>query len=119
MGKHSATTGHTSLSQTQLVALRRDGHEAALTGGVFVDPHVISQCEQVLDRRGEDWAASVLGRDISRRSLAVAHRPFLNAGEDHTLVAADRAEDQVAIDHLDPTENGGSGSSSPGVNHQH
>lgn len=103
MGKHSKPdVSATAISEDRLVELRREGKAADREDGPFVDPVVVWQCEAVLDRRGEVWAASVLGRDISRRSLGVAHRPYLFPGEARVLVAADAEEDQVAIGRLDP-----------------
>lgn len=99
MGKHSKPEDITEIPEAWLVELRRESHTA---NSLFVDPHAIAHCERVLDRRGETWAAAVLGRDISRRSIAVSHRPHLNAGEEHTLIAADQEEDRLAIAHLDP-----------------
>lgn len=99
MGKHSKPEDITEIPEPWLVELRRESHNA---NGPFVDPHAIAQCQRVLDRRGETWAAAVLGRELSRRSIAVPHRPYLNAGEEHTLIAADQEEDRLAIAHLDP-----------------
>jgi hypothetical protein len=87
----------TQLPEPQLVELRAEGQSR---WSQFVDSMVLQRCSQVLDRRGECWAASVLGRDISRRSMAVSNRPFLNAGEEYALVAADRAEDNLILDSL-------------------
>ncbi|MBU8820876.1 hypothetical protein KL864_33975 [Mycolicibacterium goodii] len=98
MGKHSKPEDITEIPEPRLVELRRESQTAKRP---FVDPSAIAQCERVLDRRGETWAAAVLGRDISRRSTAVPHRPHLNAGEEHTLIAADQEEDRLAIAHLD------------------
>lgn len=86
------------LSESLLVDLRAEG---IAQRSRFVDPVVIAKCSRVLDRRGELWAASVLGRDISRRSLGVPSRPYLRDGEEYVLVAADGAEDLAAIAGLD------------------
>lgn len=100
VGRHSKPDGDaTGISEDRLVELRREGKAA---DGPFVDPRVLQRCCDVLDRRGESWAAAVLGRDISRRSLSVPQRPYLLPGEDRVLVAADLEEDRVAIGHLDP-----------------
>lgn len=102
MGKHSKQdSSPTRISEARLVELRRSGQDASRTGGGFVDPFVLRRCQEALDRRGEDWAAAVLGRDIGRRSPMVVHRPYLMDGEDHTLVAADAEEDHLNIAHLD------------------
>lgn len=84
----------TTLPETRLVELRAQGQARRPR---FVDPVLLDSCMRVLDRRGEQWAASVLGRDISRRSIAVRDRPFLHGGEDYTLVLADRAEDDLVL----------------------
>ena len=88
----------TDIPETTLMALRAAGRARQ---SQFVDPDVLQQCASVLDRRGEEWAASVLGRDLSRRSIAVRSRPFLHGGEEYTLVAADRAEDGLILARLD------------------
>ncbi len=80
----------TKLPEARLVALRAAGHARESR---FADPTVLADCMRVLDRRGEQWAGSVLGRDISRRSIVVRSRPYLHRGEDCILVLADRAED--------------------------
>lgn len=103
VGKHSKPDViSTGIGEARLIELRREGKAADLQAGPFVDPRILRKCDVALDRRGESWAASVLGRDISRRSLAVPHRPYLLPGEDRILVAADSEEDQAAIGHLDP-----------------
>lgn len=91
----------TDIPETQLMELRAAGHARQ---SPFVDPGVLQQCSSVLDRRGEEWAASVLGRDLSRRSIAVRNRPFLNGGEEYALVAADQAEDRLILARLDQPE---------------
>lgn len=87
----------TTLDEARLVELRATGRARA---GRFVDPAVIAECGRVLDRRGETWAASVLGRDISKRSLAVPRRPALREGEEYVLVLADQAEDAAAVEEI-------------------
>lgn len=102
MGRHSKPEHNpTRISEERLVELRRRGQDADRAGGRFVDPFVLRRCQDVLDQRGEEWAAAILGRDITRRSPTVAHRPYLLAGEDHILVAADAEEDRMSIAHLD------------------
>lgn len=102
MGKHSKVENNsTRIGEARLVELRHASKVASRDAGGFVDPYTLQRCEGVLDRRGEDWAAAVLGRDITRRSLTVAHRPYLLTGEDHTLVAADAEEDRISVAHLD------------------
>lgn len=86
----------TKLTEQQLTKLREIGNWKAI-GERFVDPYIIAQCTRVLDARGERWAAAVLGRDISRRSLAVRNRPYLNNGEPFTLILADRAENDATF----------------------
>ncbi|MCA2240546.1 hypothetical protein [Mycobacterium avium] len=89
----------TRITEARLIELRRDGKSC---DHGFVDPDVLRRCTDALDRRGEAWAAAILGRDISRRSLGVPHRPYLYAGEPHALVAADGEEDLLTIVELDP-----------------
>lgn len=84
----------TQIPQRRLTELR--AHEMAQQGR-FVDPAMLHRCSRVLDVRGEQWAASVLGHDITRRSLAVPSRPFLHAGQEYTLVAADAEEDKITL----------------------
>lgn len=84
----------TRIPEATLVELRRWGLSQR---GQFAETSVVRRCCEVLDRRGEAWAAAVLGRDLTRRSMAVPHRPFMHLGEEHTLVAADRAEDDLVV----------------------
>lgn len=86
--------GRTRVPESRPVELRAAGKAAS---GRFVDPAVIMLCTRVLDQRGEEWAASVLGRDISRRSIACPTRPWLKGGEEYTLVEADAEEDRLAL----------------------
>ena len=91
----------TKIPEPQLVQMR----EAGVTVGrasTFVDPHVVHACLRVLERRGEVWARSVLGRDLARRSLTDGRWPYLLAGEEHVIVAADVEEDRLAAALLDP-----------------
>lgn len=92
----------THIPPARLVQLRADGIAADRAAGHFVDPSIISAALRVLDRRGEAWGASVLGRDISRRSITHRNRPWLRTGEDRALLAADTEEDRVAAVILDP-----------------
>lgn len=91
----------TNLGEPELTQLRQQGYEAARKSGPFVDPHVIARCLHVLDRRGEPWAAAILGRDIARRSKWRPDRPWLRTGEEYILVAADVAEDDRVLDDVD------------------
>jgi hypothetical protein len=100
--KHPIVESLTAIPEMRLAELRVQGADASRAQGGFVNPRMLHQCEQVLDRRGEEWAAQVLGRDISRRSIVVRHRPYLRAGEGHILVLSDAEEDRIAIAHLDP-----------------
>lgn len=87
----------TVLSAVRLADLRAQGR--AKRHGFF-DRHMIAQCAAVLDKRGEKWAAVILGRDISRRSVGVPNRPWLHYGEAYTLVAADVEEDKPRFDQI-------------------
>lgn len=84
----------TRMPPAKLVELRALGRARA---GRFVDPAVMQRCGVVLDRRGEDWAASILGRSLERRSFAVPARPYLLRGEEYVLILADTAEDAAAL----------------------
>ena len=57
----------------------------------FEDPHTMNAYREVLGRRGEDWASSVLCRDLTRRSLTWG--PWLEHGEPEILVLADKREE--------------------------
>lgn len=84
----------TQIPDTRLVELRACGKSAASrAAGRFIDARVLADCSQVLSRRGETWAAAVLGRGLSRRSITASALPYLAADEEYTLVAADREED--------------------------
>ena len=58
----------------------------------YVDPDVMAEAVRVIAFRGEPWVASVLGRDLTRRSVLFPHLPWLDDGEAETLCLADRAE---------------------------
>lgn len=81
----------TTLTAEQLVLVHAEGHVQRGTSP-FEDPHTMSRYCKVLNRRGELWAASVLGRDLSRRSLTWG--PWLERGEAEVLVLADECESQ-------------------------
>lgn len=91
----------TRIPEPLLVQLRAAGL-AAGRGSTFVDPVVVHRCLRVIERRGEGWARSVLGHDLARRSIADARWPYLVAGEDHAILAADVEEDRVVAAVLDP-----------------
>lgn len=85
----------TILSEQQLVEIRA---HAQTEVSRFVDPVIMHKCCRVLDRRGEQWAAAVLGRDISARSRGVPRRPALTDSEPYALINADYAEDGMVLD---------------------
>lgn len=89
----------TAIPEARLVELRHSVRDAG--SHRFVDPHAVSAATTILDRRGEAWAAAVLGRDLSRRSLGVPTRPYFHDGELHILIAADTDEDLYRIAPLD------------------
>lgn len=93
----------TAISPARLVELRVEGKAKV---GQFVDPHVLHKLTGVLAKRGETWAAAILGRDISRRSIAIPAMPYLNSGEEYTLVAADAEEDRARFDQITTAETG-------------
>jgi hypothetical protein len=81
----------TILSAEVLAALHAEGRaQAALSR--FIDPMAISRCRRVLTQRGQDWAQSVLLRDLARRSRLYPSMPWLEDGEPEILVLADAAE---------------------------
>lgn len=75
-----------------LIQLRAEGIAQAAVHLPFVDARAAARAKHLLRSRGEQWAMSVLGRDISRRSLACPTLPALEDGEIETLVLADHAE---------------------------
>lgn len=81
----------TTLSPERLAELAAEG-QAQAARSRFVDPCAAAASKKLLRERGEEWAASVLMRDLSRRSLALPHLPWLEDGEMETLILADRAE---------------------------
>ena len=63
----------------------------------FVDPRQAASAVSVIRDRGESWAASVLLRDLGRRSRLRPELPWLKDFELTVLLAADKAEfDQLA-----------------------
>ncbi len=85
----------TCLSTELLGQLAQQGRAAA-AASPFVDPTAASRALRLIEERGEEWAASVLLRDLSRRSQLRADLPWLYAGEMETLLAAEQAEfDQI------------------------
>ncbi|MEU7631669.1 hypothetical protein AB0C34_17025 [Nocardia sp. NPDC049220] len=81
----------TTLTPEALAELRTLGwHQANMSP--YVNPTVAAQVKRVLAERGEPWAASVLGRDLSRRSIFQRCYPWFECGEIETLVLADHAE---------------------------
>ncbi|SEU46518.1 hypothetical protein [Nonomuraea wenchangensis] len=86
----------TTLSPEKLAELAAEG-KAEAARSPFVNPDAVAASKKILRERGEVWAASVLMRDLSRRSLALPQYPWLEDGELETLILADRAEwDQLA-----------------------
>ncbi|MFG1683538.1 hypothetical protein ACGFNP_25440 [Nonomuraea sp. NPDC049269] len=81
----------TTLTPEKLAELAAQGRAEAARSP-FVDPCAAVQSKKLLRERGEEWAASVLMRDLSRRSIALPHLPWLEDGEIETLILADRAE---------------------------
>ncbi len=91
----------TKIPEPRLVQMRKAGVTAG-RASTFVDPHAVHACLRVLERRGEVWARSILGRDLARRSLTDGRWPYLLAGEERVIVAADVEEDRLAAALLDP-----------------
>lgn len=61
----------------------------------FPNPDVIAASKRALTRRGENWAAAVLDRDLSRRSIAFPTLPYLESGEPYVLAEADCIEEAL------------------------
>ena len=81
----------TRLTPAQMVHIHAEG--IARRGlGDFDDPAVVNKYRELLPRRGERWAASVLGRDLSKRSPAGG--PWLYPAEAEILVLADQVENR-------------------------
>jgi hypothetical protein len=72
------------IEEIQALALVRQGRD--------IDPAVIAELRTILTVRGRDWAASVLGRDLSRNSQLDPQWPWLKPGEEIVLWLADREE---------------------------
>lgn len=86
----------TAISPERLAQMRLDARRAPTSR--FVDPHEIARAKQVLARRGETWAAAVVGRSLERRSLHFPALPWLNEHEPSLPVAADVEEDRARFD---------------------
>ncbi|GAB5005459.1 hypothetical protein MAHJHV63_52750 [Mycobacterium avium subsp. hominissuis] len=86
----------TVLPAELLARLHTEGRMAA-SRSRFVDPNAVADVRKLLAERGEEWAASVLMRDIARRSIACPQLPWLDPGELETLVLADKAEFEHVI----------------------
>ncbi|MFG1976944.1 hypothetical protein ACGFJC_47095 [Nonomuraea fuscirosea] len=80
----------TTLSPERLAELAAEGRAKA-GRSPFVDPGDVAACKRLLIQRGEGWAASVLMRDLSRRS-AIGVWPWFQDGEMETLLLAADAE---------------------------
>lgn len=81
----------TTLSAARLVEIHAEG--VMLRGtSPFEDPFTMNRYREVLIRRGEEWASSVLCRPLERRSLTWG--PWLEKGEPEILVLADKEEEQ-------------------------
>lgn len=91
-------TSPTHIPAARLVELRQQGLAAERADGPFVDPRMLYRCEQVLAKRGQRWAEAILSRSMAKRSIAFPNKPWLNPGDDHTLVLADVEEDRAAFD---------------------
>ncbi len=86
----------TSLSPEVIAQLHAQA-QAAQPRGQFVDPRRAAGAVAVIKERGEQWVASVLLRDLGRRSRLHPDLPWLQDFELAVLLAADKAEfDQLA-----------------------
>lgn len=89
--------GPTTLSVEVLNEIAQQGL-AEDRASKFVDPHAVYRLNRLLDEYGELWAASVLRRDLSRRSRMAPSRPWLYPGELETLLIAERREFDQIVD---------------------
>jgi len=86
----------TSLAPEMIAQLHAQA-QAAQHRGQFVDPTRAAGAVAVIRARGKQWAASVLLRDLGRRSRLHPELPWLHDFELAVLLAADKAEfDQLA-----------------------
>lgn len=83
--------GPTSLEDSVLIELA-EGGRAEAARSPFVDPCAVRRGELLIRDFGEEWASSVLRRDISRRSIVRPDLPYLHPGELETLLLAERRE---------------------------
>ena len=80
----------TALTEEKLTSLRAKAQ--AMPRSAFIDPFVIEESKEILRRRGEDWAASVLGHDLIKRSVLLPQYQWLKDYEPDVLMAADTEE---------------------------
>ena len=81
----------TTLTPERLAELHAAGRRQA-DESRFVNPVVILRAGQLLRERGEEWAATVLLRKLTRRSMINPGVPWLEDGEPETLLLADIEE---------------------------
>lgn len=84
------------LDEATLVAIRTQARNPGPTGA-FVNPHEAEQVKRILRRRGETWAEHVRGAPFARRALFDPVWPWLTSTDFRVLIAADKAEDDVAF----------------------
>ena len=82
----------TTLSPEELAKILAEGRALADAGGRFVNPDTVYASIKVIRERGEEWAASVLMRELTRRSLSRPDLPWLEHGEMEALILANEAE---------------------------
>jgi hypothetical protein len=75
-----------------LLAVLRRNAMTIRSKSPFENPDVMAWMRDALEQRGEAWAASVLGRNLERRSLITPSVPWLEPGEAELLVLAHAAE---------------------------
>lgn len=84
----------TSLAPEVIARLHAQA-QVAQPHGQFVDPRLAAGAVAVIRERGEQWVASVLLRDVARRSRLHPELPWLQDFELAVLRAADKAEFDV------------------------
>lgn len=78
----------TTLSPERLTRLHAETREPP----AFVDPVLVTLVKRLLRERGEEWASSVLLRDLTRRARIDRRLPWLEHRELDILVRADEEE---------------------------
>lgn len=85
----------TALSEQQVADAHAVGRRVDIATGPVLDPRVAARCLKIIDRRGELWAAAILGHRLDHGR---DRHPLLARIEPYIIVAADTAEpDNVVV----------------------